>query len=259
MRSLYTVDSPPPAEPPAGVAEVTAWAIAVRMWCDHQPDSLMGTTCVGCRAPWPCPSWEVADGIIADVCVSRSLSVTEPAAEPADLPDLAALPVPALPAEEEPLPLVTARTVVSGGGRHAAHRDDTPAAGSPVVAVAQHAAAEPALVEPALVEPAMIEPAMAEVAEGRAAAVGRVGVVGRSARVPLPAEPVAGSARPAGTGPLPAGPGSVRPGREPRRAAAAAAADATSTEFLPRVEAGPADGFGPRFGEPILPQRYAAP
>ncbi|MEV0839867.1 hypothetical protein AB0I55_09940 [Actinocatenispora sera] len=68
MRSPYTLDSPPPRQPPAAVVEVTAWVLAADIWHGHQPDSLLGTECAECHGSWPCPSWEVADSILADVC-----------------------------------------------------------------------------------------------------------------------------------------------------------------------------------------------
>lgn len=68
MRSPYTLDDPPPRQPPAAVVEVTAWALAADIWHGHQPDSLLGTECAECHRSWPCPSWEVADSILADVC-----------------------------------------------------------------------------------------------------------------------------------------------------------------------------------------------
>jgi hypothetical protein len=68
MRSPYTLEDPPPIEPPVAVVEATAWSIAAGLWHSHRPDSLLGTDCVQCRHGWPCPTWEVADGIIGDVC-----------------------------------------------------------------------------------------------------------------------------------------------------------------------------------------------
>jgi hypothetical protein len=76
MPSLYTLDAPPPVEPPVGVIELTAWSIAVQLWRDHQPDSLLRAECLQCRTAWPCATWQVADGIIAD------LTVTSPSTSP---------------------------------------------------------------------------------------------------------------------------------------------------------------------------------
>jgi hypothetical protein len=79
MPSLYTLDAPPPVEPPVGVMELTAWSIAVQLWRDHQPDSLLRAECLQCRTAWPCATWQVADGIIADLTVT---SKTPPAKTP---------------------------------------------------------------------------------------------------------------------------------------------------------------------------------
>ncbi|HEY3505456.1 MAG TPA: hypothetical protein VGN37_22060, partial [Actinocatenispora sp.] len=71
MRSPYTLDDPPPIDPPVAVVERTAWSLAADLWHGHQPDSLLGADCAACRLPWPCPTWEVADGVLGDVCAAR--------------------------------------------------------------------------------------------------------------------------------------------------------------------------------------------
>jgi hypothetical protein len=78
MPSLYTLDAPPPVEPPVGVLELTAWSIAVQLWRDHQPDSLLRAECLQCRAAWPCATWQVADGIIADLTVTSKHAAPAP-------------------------------------------------------------------------------------------------------------------------------------------------------------------------------------
>jgi hypothetical protein len=83
MPSLYTLDAPPPVEPPVGVMELTAWSIAVQLWRDHQPDSLLRAECLQCRTAWPCATWQVADGIIADLTVtSKHATASQHAAAP---------------------------------------------------------------------------------------------------------------------------------------------------------------------------------
>ncbi len=67
MRSPYTLDDPPPLQPPGPVIEITAWSIAADLWHEHHPDTLLGADCMRCRCAWPCATWEVADGIIAGV------------------------------------------------------------------------------------------------------------------------------------------------------------------------------------------------
>jgi hypothetical protein len=96
MPSPYTLDTPPPVEPPVGVMELTAWSIAVRLWREHQPDSLLRAECVVCRTAWPCASWQVADGIIAD------LSPTGRHAPPLSAPPAPAPATPSAPRHAEP-------------------------------------------------------------------------------------------------------------------------------------------------------------
>lgn len=71
MRSPYTLDDPPPVDAPVAVVERTAWSLAADLWHGHQPDTLLGADCARCRSPWPCPTWEVADGVLGDVCAAR--------------------------------------------------------------------------------------------------------------------------------------------------------------------------------------------
>jgi hypothetical protein len=104
MPSPYTLESPPPVEPPVGVMELTAWSIAVRLWRAHQPDSLLRAECVACQAAWPCATWQVADGIIADLGVPGRAGPVAPPVSPAP-PAPVPVPVPAgssAPAPEPP-------------------------------------------------------------------------------------------------------------------------------------------------------------
>ncbi|MGA8113019.1 MAG: hypothetical protein WCA46_05100, partial [Actinocatenispora sp.] len=71
MRSPYTLEDPPPMDAPGLVVERTAWSLAADLWHDHLPDRLLGTDCATCVCPWPCATWEVADGIIAGVCTEN--------------------------------------------------------------------------------------------------------------------------------------------------------------------------------------------
>lgn len=85
MRSPYTLEDPPPIEPPDRVVEATAWSVAADLWHTHRPDTLLGTDCVRCQHGWPCPTWEVADSILGDVCAAVP-AVPQPAAAVAEHP-----------------------------------------------------------------------------------------------------------------------------------------------------------------------------
>lgn len=105
MPSQYTLDAPPPVEPPDGVMELTAWSIAVQLWRDHPPDSLLRAECTRCRTKWPCATWQVADGIIADLSVI-SRHATPASTPPAEAPPAgrAATPKHAEPSRRGPRP-----------------------------------------------------------------------------------------------------------------------------------------------------------
>lgn len=107
MPSLYTLDAPPPVQPPVGVMELTAWSIAVRLWRDHQPDSLLRAECLQCRTAWPCATWQVADGIIADLTVASTSAAktprhAQPPAESRPVPESPLEPVPESVPESPP-------------------------------------------------------------------------------------------------------------------------------------------------------------
>lgn len=64
MRSPYTPDNPPPANPPVGVIVPSLWPVQVRLWTLHTPERDDPQRCAAksCRQPWPCHSWAAADG-----------------------------------------------------------------------------------------------------------------------------------------------------------------------------------------------------
>ncbi len=100
MRSPYTLDDPPPLQPPGPVIEITAWSIAADRWHEHHPDTLLGADCMRCRCAWPCPTWEVADGIIAGVYAEHLHAAR--AAAPARAAAGRTLALPAAPARSAP-------------------------------------------------------------------------------------------------------------------------------------------------------------
>lgn len=65
---LFSVEEPPPLEAPAGITEITGWALASAMWRDHLPEQLMGIDCASCKQTWPCDTWKIADDLLTECC-----------------------------------------------------------------------------------------------------------------------------------------------------------------------------------------------
>ncbi|WP_133884066.1 hypothetical protein [Glycomyces sp. NRRL B-16210] len=65
---LFSVEEPPPLEAPAGITEITGWALASAMWRDHLPEQLLGIDCASCKQTWPCDTWKIADDLLTECC-----------------------------------------------------------------------------------------------------------------------------------------------------------------------------------------------
>ncbi|MEU6858214.1 hypothetical protein AB0B28_04975 [Glycomyces sp. NPDC046736] len=65
---LFSVEQPPPLEAPAGITEITGWALASAMWRDHLPEQLLGIDCASCKQAWPCDTWKIADDLLTECC-----------------------------------------------------------------------------------------------------------------------------------------------------------------------------------------------
>lgn len=65
---LFSVEAPPPLEAPAGIPEITGWALASAMWRDHLPEQLLGIDCASCKQAWPCDTWRIADDLLTECC-----------------------------------------------------------------------------------------------------------------------------------------------------------------------------------------------
>jgi len=65
LRSPYSLDKPPPSEPPPGVLCPSLWPVQVRWWRRHTPKD-KARTCAVCGQGWPCHSWACWDGQIGD-------------------------------------------------------------------------------------------------------------------------------------------------------------------------------------------------
>lgn len=67
-RSPFTLERPPPARPPHGVAAVIGWELAAYLWRAHVPDPLLGgDRCARCGLVMPCLCWRFADAFLADL------------------------------------------------------------------------------------------------------------------------------------------------------------------------------------------------
>lgn len=66
MRSPYTLDNPPPDEPPIEVLVPSLWRVQARWWKRHTPaldqQSAKHPVCRHCAQAWPCHSWACWDG-----------------------------------------------------------------------------------------------------------------------------------------------------------------------------------------------------
>ncbi|GAB3235129.1 hypothetical protein GCM10027447_32700 [Glycomyces halotolerans] len=85
LRSPYTLDNPPPDEPPNGVLVPSLWRVQARWWKRHTPAADQRTArrpvCGHCRQAWPCHSWACWDGqlgeaVAAPVFASESVTGT---------------------------------------------------------------------------------------------------------------------------------------------------------------------------------------
>lgn len=107
MRSPYTLDNPPPDEPPSEVLVPSLWRVQARWWKRHTPalDQLSAKhpVCGHCGQSWPCHSWACWDGQLGQA-VSGSIAATP------ILPN----PVPAAPAPARTAPVHTISGTVSG-------------------------------------------------------------------------------------------------------------------------------------------------
>lgn len=65
MRSPYTLQKPPPVDPPAGAVCPSLWPVQVRWWLKHTPKD-DSQVCRSCSQAWPCHSWACWDGQIGD-------------------------------------------------------------------------------------------------------------------------------------------------------------------------------------------------
>ncbi|MQM25682.1 hypothetical protein [Glycomyces albidus] len=65
---LFSLESPPPLEAPAGIPEITGWNLAAAMWRDHLPEQLLGIDCASCNQAWPCDTWKIADDLLTECC-----------------------------------------------------------------------------------------------------------------------------------------------------------------------------------------------
>ncbi|HEX2143185.1 MAG TPA: hypothetical protein VHG10_01630 [Glycomyces sp.] len=68
FSKLFSLEQPPPLEAPAGITEITGWSLASAMWRDHLPEQLLGIDCASCKQAWPCDTWKIADGLLAECC-----------------------------------------------------------------------------------------------------------------------------------------------------------------------------------------------
>ncbi|WP_153027425.1 hypothetical protein [Glycomyces albidus] len=66
MRSPYTLDNPPPDEPPSDVLVPSLWRVQARWWKRHTPaldqQGAKHPVCRHCSQAWPCHSWACWDG-----------------------------------------------------------------------------------------------------------------------------------------------------------------------------------------------------
>lgn len=89
MRSPYTLENPPPDEPPSDVLVPSLWRVQARWWKRHTPALDQRTAkhplCGHCGQSWPCHSWACWDGQLGQA-VGRSAaaaSALPPASAPA--------------------------------------------------------------------------------------------------------------------------------------------------------------------------------
>lgn len=92
MRSPYTLDNPPPSEPPGQVLVPSLWRVQVRWWHRHTPAldqrGAKHPVCGHCAQSWPCHSWACWDGQLGQAVGPRAHEAAEaPEADaPAELP-----------------------------------------------------------------------------------------------------------------------------------------------------------------------------
>lgn len=71
---LFSLDEPPPLEAPAGINEITGWALASAMWRGHLPEQLLGIDCASCKQVWPCDTWKIADDLLTECCEAAGVA-----------------------------------------------------------------------------------------------------------------------------------------------------------------------------------------
>jgi len=66
LRSPYTLENPPPDEPPSEVLVPSLWRVQARWWKRHTPAidqrDAKHPVCSHCAQSWPCHSWACWDG-----------------------------------------------------------------------------------------------------------------------------------------------------------------------------------------------------
>ncbi|THV24457.1 hypothetical protein [Glycomyces paridis] len=90
MRSPYTLDNPPPNEPPSEVLVPSLWRVQVRWWNRHTPSldqrGVKHPVCGHCAQTWPCHSWACWDGQLGQAVGPRAEQAAPKAAPAANLP-----------------------------------------------------------------------------------------------------------------------------------------------------------------------------
>lgn len=75
FSSPYSLEEPPPNEPPSGVEEIMGWSLAADIWRDHRPERLLGMECHSCQEEWPCNAWDIANDLITQCCERAQVQV----------------------------------------------------------------------------------------------------------------------------------------------------------------------------------------
>jgi len=83
LRSPYTLDNPPPDEPPSEVLVPSLWRVQARWWKRHTPvleqRGAKHPLCGHCRQSWPCHSWACWDGQLGQAVGQSAAAVPAPA------------------------------------------------------------------------------------------------------------------------------------------------------------------------------------
>lgn len=75
FSSMYSLEKPPPLDPPTGVEEIMGWSLATAIWRDHLPERLLGMECNACQEAWPCNAWDIANDLITQCCERAQVEV----------------------------------------------------------------------------------------------------------------------------------------------------------------------------------------